>query len=59
MHTADAGHHWASQLSGDVGTAGMYINFFDSNQGVVAVLGPQSVIYRTATPGASGRRSRS
>jgi photosystem II stability/assembly factor-like uncharacterized protein len=51
MHTTDAGDHWARQLSGDVGTAGMYINFFDSNQGVVAVLGPQSVIYRTSDAG--------
>jgi photosystem II stability/assembly factor-like uncharacterized protein len=51
MHTTDGGNHWARQLSGDVGSAGVYINFFDSNQGVVAVLGPQSVIYRTADAG--------
>jgi photosystem II stability/assembly factor-like uncharacterized protein len=53
MHTTDAGNHWARQLSGEVGSAGVYVNFFDSNQGVVAVLGPQSVIYRT---GDAGRR---
>jgi len=53
MHTTDAGNHWARQLSGDVGSAGVYVNFFDSNQGVIAVLGPQSVIYRT---GDAGRR---
>jgi photosystem II stability/assembly factor-like uncharacterized protein len=51
MHTTDGGNHWARQLSGDVGSAGVYINFFDSNQGVVAVLGPQSVIYRTGDAG--------
>jgi photosystem II stability/assembly factor-like uncharacterized protein len=51
MHTTDAGNHWARQLSGDVGSAGVYVNFFDSNQGVVAVLGPQSVIYQTADGG--------
>jgi len=51
MHTTDAGDHWARQLSGDVGNAGVYVNFFDSTGGVVAVLGPQSVIYRTADGG--------
>jgi hypothetical protein len=51
MHTTDAGNHWARQLSGDVGNAGVYVNFFDSTHGVVAVLGPQSVIYRTADGG--------
>src|ERR1700676_1054912 len=30
MHTTDAGNHWARQLSGDVGNAGLYVNFFDS-----------------------------
>jgi photosystem II stability/assembly factor-like uncharacterized protein len=53
MHTTDAGNHWARQLNGNVGSAGVYVNFFDSNQGVVAVLGPQSVVYRT---GDAGRR---
>jgi photosystem II stability/assembly factor-like uncharacterized protein len=51
MHTTDAGNHWTRQLSGDVGSAGVYVNFFDSTQGVVAVLGPQSVIYQTANGG--------
>ena len=53
MHTTDAGHHWARQLAGDLGSAGVYVNFFDSSEGVVAVLGPHSVIYRT---GNFGRR---
>jgi len=30
MHTRDAGGHWARQLSGDVGSAGVYVNFFDA-----------------------------
>ncbi|HXI95633.1 MAG TPA: hypothetical protein VNG04_05875 [Candidatus Acidoferrum sp.] len=51
MHTTDAGSRWTRQLAGDVGSAGVYIKFFNSNQGVVAVLGPQSVIYRTADGG--------
>src|SRR5258708_4258759 len=51
MHTTDAGNHWARQLAGDVGRAGVYVNFFDSNQGVVVVLGSPSVIYRTANAG--------
>ena len=51
MHTTDAGNHWTRQLSGDVGNAGLYVDFFDSTHGVVAVLGPQSVIYRTADGG--------
>ncbi|HXN78822.1 MAG TPA: hypothetical protein VN965_08655 [Candidatus Dormibacteraeota bacterium] len=51
MHTTDAGSHWARQLVGDVGSAGVYLNFFDSSQGVVAVLGSPSVIYRTADGG--------
>ena len=51
MHTTDAGERWARQLAGDAGSAGMYVNFFDSNEGVVAVLGAQSVIYRTADGG--------
>jgi len=29
MHTTDAGHQWTRQLSGDVGSAGVYVNFFD------------------------------
>lgn len=53
MHTTDAGNHWVTQLRGDVGSAGVYVNFFDSTEGVVAVLGPQSAIYRT---GDGGRR---
>src|SRR6266852_527802 len=32
MHTTDAGNHWARQLAGDVGRAGVYVNFFDSSQ---------------------------
>jgi photosystem II stability/assembly factor-like uncharacterized protein len=51
MNTTDAGHHWARQLAGDVGSAGVYVNFFDSTDGVVAVLGSQAVIYRTADGG--------
>jgi photosystem II stability/assembly factor-like uncharacterized protein len=51
MHTTDAGNHWARQLAGDVGRAGVYVNFFDSNQGVVVVLGSPSVIYRTVNAG--------
>lgn len=51
MHTTDAGHHWVRQLSGDVVNAGVYVNFFDASQGVVAVLGSQSVLYRTADGG--------
>jgi len=53
MHTTDAGVHWTRQLAGDVGSAGVYANFFDSTQGVVAVLGLQAKIYRT---GDGGRR---
>jgi photosystem II stability/assembly factor-like uncharacterized protein len=51
MHTTDAGNHWTRQLAGDVGSAGVFIKFFNSTQGVVAVLGSQSVIYRTADGG--------
>jgi len=51
MNTTDAGNHWASQLSGDVGNAGVYMNFFNSTEGVVAVLGPQSALYITADGG--------
>ena len=51
MHTTDAGNHWARQLSGDIVSAGVYVNFFDANQGVVAVLGSQSVLYRTSDGG--------
>jgi photosystem II stability/assembly factor-like uncharacterized protein len=51
LHTTDAGNHWVRQLSGDVGSAGVYVNFFDSAQGVVAALGSQSVLYRTADGG--------
>lgn len=51
MHTTDAGSHWASQLSGDVGNAGVYVHFFNATEGVVAVLGPKSAIYSTADGG--------
>jgi photosystem II stability/assembly factor-like uncharacterized protein len=51
MHTTDAGNHWARQLGGAVESAGLYVNFFNSTEGVVAVLGPQSVVYRTTDGG--------
>jgi photosystem II stability/assembly factor-like uncharacterized protein len=51
MHTTDAGNHWARQLGGDVESAGVYVNFFNSTEGVVAVLGSQSVVYRTVDGG--------
>ena len=51
MHTTDAGNHWTRQLAGDAGSAGVYVNFFDSTHGVVAVLGPQAAIYRTSDGG--------
>jgi photosystem II stability/assembly factor-like uncharacterized protein len=51
MHTTDAGNHWTRQLAGDVGSAGVYIKFFNSNQGVIAVLGSPSQIYQTADGG--------
>src|SRR5487761_716472 len=51
MHTTDSGDHWTNQLAGDIGRAGVYVNFFDSTHGVVAVLGAQSVIYRTGDGG--------
>jgi hypothetical protein len=53
MRTTDAGSRWARQLSGDVGSAGLYVKFFDASHGVVAVLGAQSMLYRT---GDGGRR---
>jgi hypothetical protein len=51
MHTTDGGNHWARQLAGDVGRAGVYVNFFDTNRGVVVVLGSKSFIYRTVDGG--------
>src|SRR6202521_4167644 len=51
MKTAEGGNHWASQLSGDVVSAGVYVKFFNATEGVIAVLGPQSALYRTADGG--------
>ncbi|MHB8589179.1 MAG: WD40/YVTN/BNR-like repeat-containing protein [Candidatus Dormibacteraceae bacterium] len=51
MHTADAANHWTRQLGGEVASAGVYLKFFNRNQGLVALLGPQSLIYRTADGG--------
>jgi photosystem II stability/assembly factor-like uncharacterized protein len=51
MRTTDAGNHWTRQLGGQVGSAGLYVNFFSPAQGIVAVLGPQPVIDRTADGG--------
>src|ERR1700682_4281052 len=51
MHTTDAGNHWARQLGGAAESAGVYVNFFNSSEGVVAVLGPHSVVYRTTDGG--------
>jgi photosystem II stability/assembly factor-like uncharacterized protein len=51
MHTSDAGNNWARQLGGDVDSAGLYVNFFNSNDGVVTVLGSQPEIYRTIDGG--------
>lgn len=52
LNTSDSGATWHRQLAapGDV-TGGEYLRFFDASNGVVAVLGKQSGLYRTGDGG--------
>ncbi|MEO8744380.1 MAG: hypothetical protein ABI334_08120 [Candidatus Dormiibacterota bacterium] len=53
LHTQDAGGSWQRQLSGPTDRIGVYINFFDSNDGVFALIGPRSLVYRTSDGGST------
>jgi len=55
LATSDGGASWAEQLSGAGGGRGVYLHFFDSRNGVFALLGEQSEMHRTADGGRTWR----
>ncbi|HEY3194310.1 MAG TPA: hypothetical protein VGK42_03655 [Candidatus Dormibacteraeota bacterium] len=57
MHTTDAGNTWSRQLAGASGRLGEYVHFFDRSRGVVVVLGPSALMFKTADGGKTWSRS--
>ncbi len=51
LHTKDAGLHWERQLTGGTYQRGVYVDFFDSTNGVFGLLGAQPLLLRTADGG--------
>jgi photosystem II stability/assembly factor-like uncharacterized protein len=56
LRTADAGESWTQQLLGPAGEIGEYVRFFDPNNGVIVLLGPEPVLYKTGDAGATWHR---
>ncbi len=56
MHTTDAGNAWSRQLAGPSGRLGEYLQFFDRSHGVVIVLGPSAVMFKTENGGKTWSR---
>lgn len=56
LHTTNAGDTWSRQLGGSAGVIGEYARFFDPSHGVVALLGPQAVLYQTSDGGRNWSR---
>lgn len=51
LATSDGGNAWAKQLSGVADGRTAYLHFFDAKNGVFALVGVQSVMYRTSDGG--------
>lgn len=56
LHTTNAGRSWTQQLTGPDGDLGEYAQFFDRLHGVLVLLGPQAVMYRTQDGGRTWSR---
>lgn len=56
LHTKNGGRSWTTQLTTAGGDAGEYTRFFDRLHGVVVLLGPQAVMFRTADGGKTWSR---
>jgi photosystem II stability/assembly factor-like uncharacterized protein len=58
LRTTDSGESWTRQLAGTIGQRTVYLRFFDLRHGVLGLIGPRPVMYRTADGGhtwSSGR----
>jgi photosystem II stability/assembly factor-like uncharacterized protein len=53
LRTTNAGATWIRQLAGAAGSLGEYLRFFDSNHGVLVLLGPHGSLYQTNDGGGS------
>lgn len=51
LRTSDAGRSWTRQLTGETNQRGLYMHFFDSAHGVVALMGAQPLMLRTTDGG--------
>ena len=51
LHTGDAGRTWNRQLAGETNQRGVYMRFFDSTHGVLALVGNQALTFRTSDGG--------
>ena len=51
MGTTDAGRSWTRELAGPIADRATYLNFFDARDGVFALTGLRTVLYRTADGG--------
>jgi hypothetical protein len=51
LHTDDEGRTWTRQLTGETDQRGVYMRFFDSTHGVVALVGNQPLTFRTVDGG--------
>lgn len=47
MRTTNGGESWGQELSGPTGGHGTYLKFFDSRDGVFALVGARPLLYRT------------
>lgn len=51
LHTSNAGRTWAQQLSGAGAARGVFMKFFDPNNGVVGLIRTHAVLFRTSDGG--------
>ncbi len=51
LHTSNAGRSWTRQLTGETNHGGLYMQFFDSAHGLLALMGAQPLMFRTADGG--------
>ncbi len=56
LHTSDAGDSWTRQLAGQEGSNGEYMRFFDTDHGVLVVLGMPALLQQTEDGGKTWTR---